>query len=134
MNRRDFLRRASLVAAGAVAADQLDLIERLGWRRKFFPGWSAPQRQGDLYRITGIQSSFYPDRMSTVEISLQGEHGMRGAVVLDADAARPLMAQFHAGDLVRVEGEWGDWVRMSKSLLDPKPIIGARYSPDVWAR
>lgn len=40
MNRRDLLRRASLLAAGAVAADQLELIERLGWTRRLFPGWS----------------------------------------------------------------------------------------------
>jgi len=26
-----------LVAAGVVAADQLDLLDRLGWTRKFFP-------------------------------------------------------------------------------------------------
>lgn len=36
MNRRDFLRRAAIVATGAVAADQLDLLERLTWRRRHF--------------------------------------------------------------------------------------------------
>lgn len=46
MNRRDFLGRVSLIAAGAVAADQLELIERLGWKRKLFPGWSRP---GELW-------------------------------------------------------------------------------------
>lgn len=40
MNRRDFLRRSALVAAGVVAADQLDVLDRLGWKRRFFPGWS----------------------------------------------------------------------------------------------
>lgn len=37
MNRRDFLRRAAIVAAGAVAADQLELLERLT-HRKVWPG------------------------------------------------------------------------------------------------
>lgn len=36
MNRRDFLARASLIAAGAVAADQMELIDRLGWKRSLF--------------------------------------------------------------------------------------------------
>ena len=40
MDRRRFLRRAALIAAGAVAADQIELLERLTWRRRFFPGWS----------------------------------------------------------------------------------------------
>lgn len=40
MNRRDFLRRAALLAAGTVAADQLELVERLGWTRRLFPGWT----------------------------------------------------------------------------------------------
>lgn len=39
MNRRDFLRRSALVAAGAIAADQLDLVERLGWKRRLFAGF-----------------------------------------------------------------------------------------------
>lgn len=37
MNRRDFLRRAAIVAAGAVAADQLEILERLT-HRKVWPG------------------------------------------------------------------------------------------------
>lgn len=39
MNRRDFLRRSALIAAGVVAADQLELLERLAHRR-VFAGWS----------------------------------------------------------------------------------------------
>ena len=35
MNRRDFLRRAAVVAAGAIAADQLEILERLAPRRLF---------------------------------------------------------------------------------------------------
>lgn len=42
MDRRAFLRGASLIAAG-VAVDQLELVERLGWTRRFFPGWRADE-------------------------------------------------------------------------------------------
>lgn len=35
MQRREFLRRASLIAAGVVAADQLDVLEMLAPRRLF---------------------------------------------------------------------------------------------------
>lgn len=48
MNRRDFLRRAALVAAGAVAADQLELLDRLGWVRRLFSGWRAPAPFGGM--------------------------------------------------------------------------------------
>lgn len=37
MNRRDFVRRSAILAAGVVAADQLELVERLGWTRRLFP-------------------------------------------------------------------------------------------------
>lgn len=37
MNRRDFFKKASIVAAGIVAADQLEILDRLGWTRKLFP-------------------------------------------------------------------------------------------------
>lgn len=39
MNRREFFRRAALIAAGVVAADQVELLERLG-HRKVFAGWA----------------------------------------------------------------------------------------------
>lgn len=42
MNRRDFLRRSSLIAAGVVAADQLEILERVG--RRVFPGFGAGVR------------------------------------------------------------------------------------------
>lgn len=37
MNRREFLRRSAIIAAGVIAADQLELLERLSPRR-LFPG------------------------------------------------------------------------------------------------
>lgn len=71
MNRRDFLRRAALVAAGAVAADQLELVERLGWRRRFFPGWSRSPDAYMMYR--GVKIDGYTVRSGgivTVEFHL----------------------------------------------------------------
>jgi hypothetical protein len=38
MDRRRFLRNGLLVAGGAIAADQLELADRLGWTRRLFPG------------------------------------------------------------------------------------------------
>lgn len=117
MNRRDFLRRSALIAAGVVAADQIDLLDRLGWRRKFFPGWTAPRSTAGLYRITGIESTFHPEHMATLTFELRGEQGS-GAVVLDRahPAARSLVSRYHVGDMVRVEGDWGDWPTMGESF------------------
>lgn len=39
MDRRRFLRSAALVAAGVIAADQLEVADRLGWTRKLFAAW-----------------------------------------------------------------------------------------------
>lgn len=47
MDRRAFLRNAGLLAAGVVAANQLEVVERLGWRRRFFSLWAAPTLWGD---------------------------------------------------------------------------------------
>lgn len=38
MNRREWLRGATQISAGVVAADQLELLDRLGWKRRFFAG------------------------------------------------------------------------------------------------
>jgi len=38
MDRRQFLRNVALIAAGAIAADQLELLERLAPRRLYFYG------------------------------------------------------------------------------------------------
>ena len=45
MQRREFFRRSAIVAAGVVAADQLDLLGRLGWVRKFFAGADLTPRR-----------------------------------------------------------------------------------------
>ena len=41
MNRREWLRNAAILAGGALAADQVELIERLTPRR-LFAGWTPP--------------------------------------------------------------------------------------------
>lgn len=45
MNRRDFLRRSTLIAAGVVAADQIELLERLAPRRL----WPSIAMTSDRY-------------------------------------------------------------------------------------
>lgn len=46
--RRNFLRGAALVAAGLIAGDQLDIVERLTHTRRSFPAWPAmPTLHGD---------------------------------------------------------------------------------------
>lgn len=37
MDRRQFLRNSSLIAVGVIAADQLEILERLTWKRTIFP-------------------------------------------------------------------------------------------------
>lgn len=56
MNRREFLRRAALVAAGVVAADQLELLERLAHRKVFALG--APESIAYVYR--GVRTPLPP--------------------------------------------------------------------------
>lgn len=38
MDRRRWLRNAAILTAGTIAADQIDLPERLTWQRTLFPG------------------------------------------------------------------------------------------------
>jgi hypothetical protein len=59
VNRRHFLRNAALVATGAIAADQLDILERLGWTRRMFPSAA-------LGRTTTFSSPSYPFKHSDV--------------------------------------------------------------------
>lgn len=37
INRRDFLRRSAILTSGIIAADQIELLERLTHQRRFFP-------------------------------------------------------------------------------------------------
>jgi hypothetical protein len=59
MDRRDFLRRCALIAAGVVAADQLDLLEMLAPRRLFpgaaFETSTTVTTLADLYRKTNTE-------------------------------------------------------------------------------
>lgn len=40
LDRRTFLKWMTAVGAGALAVDQIELVERLTHERKLFPGWS----------------------------------------------------------------------------------------------
>ena len=37
MNRREWLKKAALIAASGIAADQLEILEHLSWTRTLFP-------------------------------------------------------------------------------------------------
>lgn len=43
MNRREWLRNATLLAAGVIAADQLELLDRLA-PRSLFAAWGSPPK------------------------------------------------------------------------------------------
>ena len=69
MNRREWLRNASLIAAGTVAADQIGLLEMLFGerRRKFWPGWSAPEPWPlSSHDIDRILKEVYRDAIPTI--------------------------------------------------------------------
>jgi hypothetical protein len=42
MNRREWFKKAAILATGAVAANQLELLDRLGWKRTLFPSAAIP--------------------------------------------------------------------------------------------
>lgn len=50
MDRRSFLRACSLVAAGVIAADQLEILDRLA-PRSLFAGWRPPVVGGREIRL-----------------------------------------------------------------------------------
>jgi hypothetical protein len=74
-SRREFLKRAGFIAAGFVAADQLALLDKLGWSRKFFPGFGVPKTysmgftitkellEDDLYGALSLQKLAYAQAM-----------------------------------------------------------------------
>jgi hypothetical protein len=48
MNRREWLKKAALIATGAIAADQLEILEQLTWRRSLFPSASFELKEFQL--------------------------------------------------------------------------------------
>lgn len=60
MERREFLRRSTLIAAGVVAADQLEILDRLGWTRTLFSGWSENVLVFDQSIIASVLASQQP--------------------------------------------------------------------------
>ena len=64
MDRREWLRNAALIASGIVAADQLEILEKLNWKRKFFNSINLNKGgfivQGDFARLftPGLRKDF----------------------------------------------------------------------------
>ncbi len=54
MHRREFLRRSALIAAGVIAADQIDLLEMLAPRRLFALGEMPGYRKG----LSGVLETY----------------------------------------------------------------------------
>jgi hypothetical protein len=61
VNRRDFFRRSAVVAAGVVAADQIELLERLFHRRRFFPSADMQFVDGRTHHKTVIRTGLPTD-------------------------------------------------------------------------
>lgn len=54
MNRRLFLRRATIVAAGVAVADELELLERFAHSRRLFPSAAFPEQDRLLAHFIGV--------------------------------------------------------------------------------
>lgn len=54
MDRRQFFRNATLIAAGTVAADQLELLERLTWKRRCFPSAALSSRDTQVILLSTV--------------------------------------------------------------------------------
>lgn len=69
MDRRQFLRNAAILMAGAVAADQLDLVDKLrgramvGWTRALEPKAGQQLWTGDLVYLDGEYAYAVPAGM-----------------------------------------------------------------------
>lgn len=67
MNRRDFLRNCAIIAGGVIAADQLELLERLAPRRLYFGGADFAEGQWQLHQHYG------PGRPLSMEMIREAE-------------------------------------------------------------
>ncbi len=58
MRRRDFLQRAAALVALGVAADQIELLERLGPRPKLWAGYRTPYIAYELKLLNSFKHSY----------------------------------------------------------------------------
>jgi hypothetical protein len=84
MDRRQFLKNAALIAAGAIAGDQLSLLERLGWKRRFFPS-------AQLYRVTKYYETGFVISSEIVEDDLYGSRRHLSRSYLEAAVAKGIL-------------------------------------------
>lgn len=85
MNRRAFLRNIALIGGGVVAADQLELLDRLGWVRTMFPS-------------AGLQSGRAPLAMDTELVAAQ----TMPAIFTKSDWDRLLRENYIIQDIVEL--------------------------------
>ena len=122
MDRRAWLKRMGLMAAAGVAADQLELLDRLNWKRTLFQ--SAPiggQITPDVWDQRGfLNYSFQfggPDLISEAPATnhLGGRRGIKsydGSVTFEArpDDATVAMLVKAFDENSTLDVEWGDRV------------------------
>lgn len=58
LSRRNFLQRAAALVALGVAADQIELLERLGPRPKLWAGYRTPHIAYELKLLNNFQSGY----------------------------------------------------------------------------
>lgn len=96
MDRRAFLRNSALITSGVVAADQLELLDRLGWVRRFFPSAAIGRTLDATSHIVrvdgGYDSVCLPAAMPGIEIVVVN-HGAAPLRVFGRESPAPLNAR-----------------------------------------
>lgn len=114
MNRRDWLKRAALIATGAVAGDQLDLIERLTHRKVFALG-----------AIPGIETTLTLNRWKEVSFMLTDKEMAMPMGQLISDHIRP--AQFALEHAVLEDTE-----RLSRAKREASRALARTMKERRW--
>jgi hypothetical protein len=112
MDRRRFFRNSAILAAGLVAADQLELLDRLGWERKLFSGW-RPDPRYLRARVVSWKKEFHT---GAVDVILEGALEPNGpyhkvpagkwgvTITTDSYHAQPLIEAFYNDRPLLIEG------------------------------
>ena len=75
MKRRDFLARVAARVAAGVAADQIELLERLTHSRTLFAGWRAPTLGSAVKLLNGFRNEYHVPGVAWRSDRAGFEHG-----------------------------------------------------------